>query len=73
MLGALLAFTLGDAVRYAALVVFKRGQGLSFIRQDVGYTAIFFGLLVAMRVIASHFGIGADFVQLWQAGAHLDG
>ena len=73
MFGALLAFTFGDAVRYIALVVLKRGQGLSFIRQDVGYTAIFFGLLVAMRVIASHLGIGADFAQLWQAGARLGG
>lgn len=71
LFGALLAFTLGDAVRYIALAALKRGQGLSFIRQDLAYTALFFGLVVAMRVTVANFGLGADFAQLWQAGVNL--
>lgn len=73
MFGALMAFAAGDAVRYAALTLLKRGQGLSFVRQDLGLTALFIGLVVALRIVSSHLGIGVGFDQLWHAGAHLDG
>lgn len=71
MLGALLAFAIGDLLRYATLVILKRQHELSFFRQDIFYTVVFIGLVVAMRSAAAQLDSAASFPDLWQAGIKL--
>jgi O-antigen/teichoic acid export membrane protein len=54
---AIIVIVLAEAVRYGVLVWRKRAHGLSFIRQDVGATALFLFSAAAFRELAYLIGL----------------
>jgi uncharacterized membrane protein YhfC len=54
---AIIVIVLAEAVRYGVLVWRKRAHGLSFIRQDIGATALFLFSAAAFRELAYLIGL----------------
>lgn len=57
MNAALAVFIIAEAVRYTVLVWRKRQVGLSFARQDIALTVLFFVLIVLFRELTMKFGL----------------
>lgn len=57
MNAALVVFVLAEVIRYAVLAWRKRGVGLSFLRQDVALTLLFFGLIFLFREVTMVVGL----------------
>lgn len=68
VLMAMVALAASDALRYGALVLGKRRHGLSFVRQDIAFTALFVIAALALRALTGLIGIN-DGVAGWLEAA----
>lgn len=57
LIGAVLVLVSADALRYVALAARKRSHGLSFIRQDLAFTALFAVSAIGLRLLSGLAGL----------------
>jgi O-antigen/teichoic acid export membrane protein len=70
---AIVVLAAGEALRYVALAYSKRRHGLSFLRQDVTFTALFVITALVCREAASLVGLTGDIGSWITAARSLNG
>lgn len=70
---AMIVFVFAEAVRYLVLTWRKRGAGLSFVRQDIALTIVFFLLILLLREAGSLLGITGGIADWIREGRQVHG
>jgi O-antigen/teichoic acid export membrane protein len=64
-LGALLAFSAGEAIKYVAMWLLSRGHNLAFARDDLALTILFLLAILIFRELLFSIGLTGDIEQLF--------
>lgn len=73
LLAVVLVLIVADALRYVTLAARKRSHGLSFLRQDIVFTAIFGATAIGLRVLTGLVGLTGGLEGWIAAGSRLGG